>query len=271
LCLVEDGVSYRVQALGELLLPVDGIASSAAGGPSNVIEQVNGGVAVYRRTGSLVQGPVTSAQWYGVPSSDQQFDPHTIFDPNGKRFITTMEDGTKKSWIVSVTTTSDATSSRCTYTIGALNSGATSVDFPLVGVSPKYLMLTIRENGGGNRLVVMTLAQVEACQGAGTWFWANVQNPGGGTADTLVPVLDYDTADNYSYLVNSYGAGGSHASLYKFSDSGSSPGVLISSIVSVPLYTQGYRQARRARRFSWNPATQTSRRPSITPMECTPR
>jgi hypothetical protein len=68
--------------------------SDAAGGPNNVLEQVNGGVAVYSRTGSLVAGPVTSAQWYGVPSSDQQFDPHTVFDPAGYRFITMMEDGT---------------------------------------------------------------------------------------------------------------------------------------------------------------------------------
>jgi hypothetical protein len=211
--------------------------SSAAGGPSNVLEQVNGAVAVYSRTGSLKYGPVTSATYYGVPSNDQQFDPHTIFDPNGKRFIAIMEDATKNTWQVSVSDTSDALSGRCLYTFGALNSGASSVDFPLVAVSPKYLMLTIRENGGGNRLVVVPLAQVEACQGAGTWVWANVQNPGGGTADTLVPVLDYNTADTYSYLVNSYASGGSHVSLYKFSDSGSSPGPLISANVSVPPYS----------------------------------
>lgn len=211
--------------------------SGAAGGPSNVLEQVNGGVAVYSRTGKLVEGPVTSAQWYGVPSSDKQFDPHTIFDPNGYQFITMMADGTKHSWMVSVTTTSDATSSRCTYTIDAANPGETSVDFPLMAVSPKYLMLTMRElNTKGNRLVVMSLAQVEACQGAATWFWANVQNPGGGTADTLTPVLDYNLTDTYSYLVSSYGGGGSNVSLYKFSDSGSSPGGLVSASVSVPHY-----------------------------------
>ena len=211
--------------------------SSAAGGPSNVLEQVNGAVAVYSRTGSLVYGPVTSAQYYGVPSSDQQFDPHTIFDPNRKRFIAIMEDGTKNSWMVSVSDTSDALSGRCIYTIGALNSGASSVDFPLVGVSPKYLILTIRENGGGNRLVVYNLAQIEACQPPAGWFWANVQNPGGGTADTLVPVLDYGLADTDSFLVNSYGGGGSHVSLYKFSNSGSSPGPLVSANVATPSYT----------------------------------
>src|SRR5258708_16653350 len=119
-----------------------------------------------------------------------------------------MMDLTINSWVVHVSDTSDATSASCIYTYSALNSGVTSVDFPLVGVSPKYLMLTIRENGGGNRLAVYNLAQVEACQGAAGWVWANVQNPGGGTADTLVPVLDYNTADTYGYLVNSYARGG---------------------------------------------------------------
>ncbi len=226
--------AFNGQTQGNKGAPSD---SGAAGGPSNVLEQVNGGVAVYSRAGALVYGPVTSSQWYGVPATDSQFDPHTIFDPYGYKFLTMMADGTKHSWMLSVTTTSDATSSRCTYTIDALNSGATSIDFPLMGVSPAYLMLTIRENGGGNRLVVLTLSQIESCQGAGTWVWSNVQNPGGGTADTLVPVLDYNTSDTYSYLLNSIGGGGSRVSMYKFNDSGSSPGGLVSANVSVPNYS----------------------------------
>lgn len=144
-----------------------------AGGPSNVLEQVNGAVAVYSRTGSLVYGPVTSAAYYGVPSGDSQFDPHTIFDPNGDRFIAIMEDGTTDSWIVSVTNTSDALSGRCLFYIGALNSGASGVDFPLVGVSPKYLLLTIRENGGGNRLAAYNLAMatIKRNPHSGTGFY----------------------------------------------------------------------------------------------------
>ena len=62
-----------------------------------------------------------------------------------------------------------------------------------------------------------------------------MQNPGGGTADTLVPVLDYSTADTYGYLVNSYAGGGHDVSLYKFSDS-SPPGALIGANVATPSY-----------------------------------
>ena len=210
--------------------------SGVAGGPSNVLEQVNGSVAVYSRTGAIEAGPVTSSQWYGVPSGDSQFDPHTVFDPAGDKFITMMEDGTKKAWMVSVTSTSDATSSRCTYTIGALNSGASSVDFPLMGLSDSYLILTIRENGGGNRLVILSLFQVEACQGAATYFWANVQYANGeGTADTVTPVLDYDIFDNYSFLISAHGGGGSDVTLYKINDSGTP--VLYFSRVAVPSYS----------------------------------
>jgi hypothetical protein len=193
--------------------------SSAAGGPTNVLEQVNGGVAVYSRSGSRVYGPVTLGSWYLRPNTDAMSDVHTIFDPNRKRFITMMMDLTINSWVVHVSDTSDALSASCIYTFSALNSGATSVDFPLVGVSPKYLMLTIRENGGGNRLVVLTLAQLEAC----------------GTADTLVRVLDYNPADTYGYLVNSYAGGGHDVSLYKFSDS-SPPRALIGASVATPSY-----------------------------------
>jgi hypothetical protein len=139
--------------------------------------------------------------------------------------------------MVSVTSTSSATSSRCTYTIGALNSGATSVDFPLMGLSDSYLILTIRENGGGNRLVILSLFQVEACQAAATYFWANVQYANGeGTADTLTPVLDYDIFDNYSYLIGSHGGSGSDVTLYKINDSGSP--VLSFISVAVPSYSK---------------------------------
>jgi hypothetical protein len=210
--------------------------SNAAGGPSNVLEQVNGAVAVYNRSGGLVSGPVTSASWYGVPSGDGQFDPHTLYDPAGAKFITMMEDGTKKAWMVSVTSNNSATSSRCTYTIGALNSGASSVDFPLMGLSDQYLLLTIRENGGGNRLVILNLFQVEACQAAATYFWANVQYANGeGTADTVTPVIDYDIFDSDSYLIGSHGNSGSDVTLYKINDSGSP--VLTYISVGVPSYS----------------------------------
>jgi hypothetical protein len=211
--------------------------SNAAGGPSNVLEQVNGAVAVYSRTGALQQGPFTSASWYGVPSSDLQFDPHTVYDPAGAKFITMMEDGTTNSWMVSVTSTSDATSSRCTYTFSALASGATSVDFPLMGLSDAYLILTIRELGiNGNRLYLVPLAQVEACQAVGGWVWTNVQHGSGrGTADTLTPVIDYDIFHANSYLISSYGGGGSNVTLYKINDSGSP--VLTFIDVAVPSYS----------------------------------
>jgi hypothetical protein len=64
-----------------------------------------------------------------------------------------------------------------------------------------------------------------------------VQNPGGGTADTLVPVLDYNPNDAWSFLVNSYGGGGSHVSLYQSSDAGSAPGALVSADVNVAGYS----------------------------------
>lgn len=172
--------------------------SNAAGGPTNVIEQVNDAVGIYSRAGAPLAGtPHTSAQWYGVPASDSQYDPHTLYDPAGSRFITMMEDATKKAWMVSVTSTSDATSSRCTYTIGALNTGATSLDFPLMGLSDAYLILTIRESGGGNsnRLVIISLAQLEACQSAATWYWANVQHANGLAADTITPIMDFNIFD----------------------------------------------------------------------------
>jgi hypothetical protein len=69
------GVSSSFTGLGETnIVPSD---SAAAGGPSNVLEQVNNTVAVYSRSGSRVYGPVTLDSWYGK-GSDNLFDPHTI-------------------------------------------------------------------------------------------------------------------------------------------------------------------------------------------------
>jgi hypothetical protein len=50
-------------------------------------------------------------------------------------------------------------------------------------------------------------------------------------------VLDYNANDGWSFLVNSYGGGGSHVSLYQISDAGSSPGLLVSADVNVPGYS----------------------------------
>jgi hypothetical protein len=230
------GSSFSGMSQGAKGIPSD---SGAAGGPRNVLEQVNGAVAVFTRAGALEFGPVASSRYYGVPARDVQSDPHTIYDPYGNRFIAIMQDRNKNAWMVSVTTGSDAAeSSRCIYTISAHVSGAT-VDFPLVAVGPKYLMLTVREIGGGNanRLTVINRAALETCKAVTTWNWTNVANPGGGAADTLVPVLDYNKADTFSYLLNSMGGGGNRVSLYKFSNSGSKPGNLISASVSVPSYT----------------------------------
>jgi hypothetical protein len=141
----------------------------------------------------------------------------------------------------------------CNFHIGALSTGETEVDFPLVGVSPSYLMLSIREGTAAtgfntNRLFVLPLASIESfpCNGSFSgWFFAGVQNPGGGTADTLVPVTDYNTADtNINYLINSYGAGGSSVSLYKFTGNGGTP---------VPLASQP--------RLKGNPAGRPGREP----------
>jgi hypothetical protein len=100
-------------------------------------------------------------------------------------------------------------------------------------------MLTIRESGGGNanRLVAYPVIPMENCQSPGGWVWSNVKNPGDGSlADTLVPVLDYNPHDADSYLMNSYGNGGSNVSMYKFADT-NPPGALIGTNVPVPAYT----------------------------------
>jgi hypothetical protein len=212
--------------------------SNMAPGPSNVVEQVNSRLAIYSRAGSLQQGPFSLQSWYGTASGDSVFDPHTIYEINHHHFITIAEDGTTKSWVVAVSRSSDATGAWCTYSFAALNSGASSVDFPLVGTSPTYLMLSIREGGStsGTRLFLTPLTSVENCAAAGGWTWSNVNNPGGGVADTLTPVMDYSSGDTDSFLIDSYGGGGSDVSLYKISDTANPPSI-ISANVAVASYS----------------------------------
>lgn len=220
---------------------------SAAPGPLNIMEATNDGVAVYQTSGgNPIKGPVSLNTWFGVPNGDNLFDPHVVYDQTGNRFITIAEDQNANTWEVSVTNSPDGTAARCNFHIGALSTGETEVDFPLVGVSPSYLMLSIREGTAAtgfntNRLFVLPLASIESfpCNGSFSgWFFAGVQNPGGGTADTLVPVTDYNTADtNINYLINSYGAGGSSVSLYKFTGNGGTPGVLQGANVPTPAYS----------------------------------
>lgn len=215
--------------------------SSAAGGPSNVVEEVNQQIAIYNRSGSqTLAGPQTLQQWYGK-LSDKIFDTHVLFEPQHKHFFTIAEDGTTNHWLMKVSLTSDATAGWCSYDLPALNSGSTSVDFPLIGASTNDIILTIVEKpDNGNRLVEIPKSQLESCQSYNGWVWTNILDPGVGTAaHPIVPALNYNAGDTNTYLIDSYANGGAHVSLYTIDSSNH----LQAEQVSTPAYGQAARAA----------------------------
>lgn len=208
---------------------------SVAGGPSNVVEEVNARIGVYTRGGALLTSSSLNT-WFQVPG-DSIFDTHVIFEPQGKRFMVMAEDGTKNQWLLSVSSTSDATGGWCTYKLDALNSGDgnTSVDFPLIGSSPTSVVLTIVEKpNNGNRVFVMQKTPLEACQSAIGLVWQDIDDTYTRTpAHPVVPVLNYDGTDSNTYLIDSRSDGGSSVSLYTISASNN----FSSAAVGVPSYS----------------------------------
>ncbi|NJN64314.1 MAG: hypothetical protein HC882_05140, partial [Acidobacteria bacterium] len=94
-----------------------------AAGPNHVVVLINARIAIYDTAGTLVQGPFSLEQFFGIPPEFFDFDPLAIWDPHSRRFIVaTLSDRSASNdsrLYVAFSQTENATGAWNTYFIDA--------------------------------------------------------------------------------------------------------------------------------------------------------
>ncbi|MFZ0429242.1 MAG: hypothetical protein WAO20_14070, partial [Acidobacteriota bacterium] len=124
---------------GGLNVPPD---PQLAVGPNHIIAVVNVAFAIYDKSGTLLQGPVTFSSFFaGTPgcSNTSVFDPNVLYDESEDRFILGV-DGDGSDYCVAATQTSNPTGSWNRYGFATNISGA-FFDFPQAGVGRDAIYL----------------------------------------------------------------------------------------------------------------------------------
>jgi hypothetical protein len=135
----------NVPILGGIPIPPDPVGDV---GPNHYVEMVNTAWAVFSKTGTRLQGPLSLASiWAGfeVPDcEDNSGDPIVVHDQLANRWILTQFTTLGPTFFncVAVSTTGDPTGSYFRY---AFSTGVNFPDYPKYGVWPNAYFLTTRE------------------------------------------------------------------------------------------------------------------------------
>ncbi len=194
--------------------------ATGAGGTNNFLETVNANLTIYGRGGSQ-QLTSTYQSWFGVNSTF--YDPMTVWDDTGDRFIfSALQSGAKNIWI-SVAQQADATGNFCNYNFPTL----ANHDFDHLGVDGDgiYFAFNILAQGSptqvvNNELFYASRTALENCQTASYSMWTNLTNPDGTIAEAMTPAVQDNSTPAVEYLVNSIPAGGCTLTLWTLTSSG---------------------------------------------------
>ncbi len=187
--------------------------ASGAGGVDNYMETVEGGIAIYTRSGTQ-QLTSTYQTWFNLPSA-QFVDPVTVWDDTGDRFIfSVIEQGTANV-LVSVAQQSDATGSYCNYTFA----GLANETFDRLGVDADgiYFSANILSTAGqvvSNELYSTSRTALESCQTATDTSWTALTNPDSTIAKAITPANEDGSTPGFEYLVDAFPAGACQVTLW---------------------------------------------------------
>jgi hypothetical protein len=194
--------------------------ATGAGGIDNYLETVSANLSIYGRGGSQLKTS-TYQSWFGVNSIF--YDPMTVWDDTGDRFIfSALQTGAKSIWI-SVAQQTSATGSYCNYSFPTL----AYHDFDHLGVDSDgiYFGFNILAPGSktqvvNNELYYASRTALENCQTATYTSWTDLTNPDGTIAEAITPAKQDNSTPGFEYLVNSIPAGGCSLTLWTLSSSG---------------------------------------------------
>ena len=194
--------------------------ASGAGGIDNYLETVEGGIAIYSRSGTR-QFETTYQSWFGLPSA-QFHDPVTMWDNTGNRFLFSILEQSTSSILIAVAQQTNATGTYCTYNFSNL----ANHDFDKLGVDQDgiYVSANILSQSTGqvvsNELFYASRTAMESCQKVTYTSWQGLTNPDGTIAESISPARQDSSTSGVEYLVNSIPAGSCKLTLWTLTSSG---------------------------------------------------
>jgi hypothetical protein len=184
--------------------PPDTIATV---GPKHVVELVNGGFAIYTKTGTRTFFSDLNSFWSPVGSQNFVFDPRVIFDPHSGRFfaICTEHVGTVSGWFVlAVSDDDDPNGVWYKYRFDATaDAGGYFVDFPHLGIDERAIYLTSNNFSGSFTHMVWILDKAPLLDGRQPPTRGLIKNSG--TTASLAMGAQYGPAPA-AYGVNTSGS-----------------------------------------------------------------
>ncbi len=153
--------------------------SQIAAGPNDVVVAINALLAIYDKSGKLVNGMQPLSLFFGgLGVTGQIFDPRLLYDQADGRFVLSaadvdMTNFTSGDVLLAVSATSDPTGTWYKYAINfmgrnAANTANTFPDFPGLGLSPTAIYLTSNQFELNAQCIGGT--QSEGCTFSDAWI-----------------------------------------------------------------------------------------------------
>lgn len=204
-------------------------------GPSHIVAAVNESWSIFDKSGTNLYNN-TLASWFSNVLPDGSngfsvFDPHTVYDSLGGRFILiagAVRSSDQRSFIViSVSNTNNAMGNWCNWATDFELNGVTLanilVDYPQVGVNNEAVYLTANMYGWTTgfkyakmRIISKSVLYDTSCPGFGWWdFWKF--SGANGKVFTWLPAITMDSS-RAEYLLDSASASSNLLTLWKVND-----------------------------------------------------
>jgi hypothetical protein len=190
--------------------------TNGAIGPNSYLEIINTQLAIYSRTGTLINQS-TLGKLTGHPQANLS-DPMVLWDPDTQRFYYNVWDSVQSTmaWGFSKNNNPSAPGSFCSYTAHFGYSTSDIPDYPKLGQSKGFLLIGVNHYAGlsapsSNRSDLLWInkpqgrAALTTCPAASTFSsgkFTNLRNQNGTQAFTPVPTIEDDVGTN-GYVVAS--------------------------------------------------------------------
>ena len=211
-------------------------------GENHVVSLINRLISVYDKSGSLLQGPTSLRDFFGIPSSFSSFDPLAAYDPFSDRYIvvcTSKNDSQQDSRLyIAFSQSADATAGWNTYFIDADRDQAGNwADYPSIGIDRNAVYLTANMFSFVGFFQNVTLYVYDKEDGyAGreldNTHLIDVRSAGGGSPFRLRPAtIEQTVPGDVFYLAQSSNSFGSVINLFRLTgDRFDAPGLEASTV-----------------------------------------
>lgn len=216
-----------------------------AAGTDHVVSLINTRIAVYDKSGTLLDGPTSLEDFFGIPSGFNSFDPLAIHDPFSNRFIVvcaSRNNSIQDSRLyIAFTQSGDATGTWNRYYIDADSGQAGNwADYPSIGIDRKAVYLTANMFSYSNAYRNVTLYIYDKEDGyAGrsldNTHLIDVRSQGGGSPYRLRPAfVDEVVPGDVFYLMQSSESFASSVNLFRLTGDRFSSPTISATRVSLP-------------------------------------